>query len=171
GGGAGGRPCKRRSSTPASRRYGAGRATSPRSAEPWHTSTNEELLILTQEFSFGRVARRCLTKLRVLLSGFSLSAQKTANGYARPASFRFSNGTPITDRCYGERARLRLLVNCFNELRSQVHKLPPAPGRERGGTGTTTRQQRRAAGRKGINASHKCAEKWRARFRPSRGPV
>src|SRR5262249_41379857 len=34
--------------------------------------------------SFGRVARRCLTKLRVLLSGSSLSAQKTANGYARP---------------------------------------------------------------------------------------
>src|SRR5262249_62090203 len=48
------RPCKRRSSTPASGRCGTGRAPPPRSAEPWHISTNEEPLILTQELSFGR---------------------------------------------------------------------------------------------------------------------
>ena len=53
--GAASQPCKRRSSTPASRRCGTGRAARPWSAEPRHTSTNgEEPLILTQELSFGR---------------------------------------------------------------------------------------------------------------------
>jgi 3',5'-cyclic AMP phosphodiesterase CpdA len=31
----------------------------------------------------------------------------------------------MTDRLYGERAVTASLVNCFNELRSQAHKLPP----------------------------------------------
>src|SRR5262249_29978056 len=43
-----------------SRRWGA-RAAPPRSAEPWHTSTNQELPILTEEFSFGRAVRPAYT--------------------------------------------------------------------------------------------------------------
>jgi hypothetical protein len=31
----------------------------------------------------------------------------------------------MTDRLYGERAVSASLVNCFNELRSHAHKLPP----------------------------------------------
>jgi hypothetical protein len=49
-----GSPIKPRSSTWASQRRGTGRAAPPRLAEPRHTSANEELLIMIQEFSFGR---------------------------------------------------------------------------------------------------------------------
>src|SRR5262249_33461251 len=67
------RQCKRRFS----RRCWA-RAAPSRSAEPWHTSTDEELSIPTEEFSFAPSDRPIPSKLRLLLSGSN--SQKAANG-------------------------------------------------------------------------------------------
>src|SRR5262249_61187835 len=67
---------------------GTVRAAPPRSAEPWHASPNEEPLLLTQEFFLRsrRLTTSAPLKLRVSLSGSSLSAQKAAN---RLAPLRF----------------------------------------------------------------------------------
>src|SRR5262249_33890143 len=67
---------------------GGARPAPSRSAEAWHTSTNEELPILTKEVSFGRALPPAYTiKTPSLAKRFQLS--KKAPNYPRLASLRF----------------------------------------------------------------------------------
>src|SRR5262249_35259464 len=80
-------------------------AAPPRSAEPWHTSTNQELPILTEEFSFGRAVRPAYTiKTPSLAKRFQ--PQKATHGIPTAGIIAFSplwvqiNASPETQHFF-----------------------------------------------------------------------